>query len=83
MPSGMPDMSMTGTYVRVRPASESQIRSTMQDEMGGAGLEPAATCVKTSAIEGHIGTGAPEGVPVNAPISVCSPRLLDIDVTNP
>jgi hypothetical protein len=27
--------------------------------------------------------GAPEGVPVNAPISVCSPRLLDIDVTNP
>ena len=56
MPIGMPDMSMTGTYVRVRPASESQIRSTMQDEMGGAGLEPAATRVKTSAIEGHIGT---------------------------
>jgi hypothetical protein len=27
--------------------------------------------------------GAPEGVPVDAPISVCSPRLLDIDVTSP
>ena len=35
----MPDLSMTGTYVRVRPAPLSQILSTVRRSMGAPGIE--------------------------------------------
>jgi hypothetical protein len=40
MPIGMPDMSMTGSYVRVRLAQLSQIGSAVRMQMGPPGLEP-------------------------------------------